>query len=479
MASTSDVTSECAVLAFHKTFSQHRRGASLAPRRANTKNLPAELLLVIFKLVYKQQLETRPLWPAIESSVRGPDWIEKDIASTSLFPYAIASVCSLWRDVMSLVPEFWTRVMVLVDSPSILPSAVISWSRDLPIELIVTRKDFEHSVDSQQERTQAVSILKTLINPHIHRIRKLCFKVMFSSSLPPFPTGFDGDPRILSRLGLECKEDDGVSTGVWESLTSAEQQYPSLENLSMDGRIFYHACKKDSKWTAKCASVQHLSVSDFKPNPGESFSSSEFMHPITIMLRLETLFLTNLNLDLDTSPSRPDSWPPSDSLNHITLSHIDVFEPIAEIFGWSSDAWSFTFSHSAIGNPGCIFGDDGGSLSLHDINADQDLIPLLRCWRGEQLHVSECPSFNDAVLTIMATETGDGTAFTCARNVREIDIIDCTNFSMVALRRLISNRVGSESEIATVSIRGKAPPISTRDRRWLGKNLDAFDLDSV
>jgi hypothetical protein len=159
MASTPDVTSECAVLAFHKTFSRpggHRRGR----RRANTKNLPAELLMMIFKLVYDQETKTSKF-------LDSPKWIEKDIMSSSLFPYAIASVCSLWKDVMSLVPDFWTRVVVLVDSPSILPSVVISWSRDLPIDLIITRKDSEHSVDTQQERTQAVSIMKTLVDPHV------------------------------------------------------------------------------------------------------------------------------------------------------------------------------------------------------------------------------------------------------------------------------------------------------------------------
>ena len=117
IASTPDVTSECAVLAFHKTFSHlggHRRGASLAPGRANTKNLLAELLLMIFKLVSDQ--ETRTLWFS-----ECPDWIEISVMSTSLFPYAVASVCSLWRDVMSLVPGIWTRVVVLADFPSILP----------------------------------------------------------------------------------------------------------------------------------------------------------------------------------------------------------------------------------------------------------------------------------------------------------------------------------------------------------------------
>ena len=36
-------------------------------------------------------------------------------------------------------------------------------------------------------------------------------------------------------LELECREHDGICTSILEVLTSTEQQYPALEDLSMDG----------------------------------------------------------------------------------------------------------------------------------------------------------------------------------------------------------------------------------------------------
>src|SRR6202043_3164808 len=106
---------------------------------------------------------------------------------SSLFPYAIAAVCSLWRDTMSMIPECWTRLVIFVDSrPAIPPSAILShlsWSRDLPLNVTITRRYFNHPVDSRHERTQIMS-MKTLIDPHMHRIQTLRFDVMFSSSLP-------------------------------------------------------------------------------------------------------------------------------------------------------------------------------------------------------------------------------------------------------------------------------------------------------
>ena len=41
--------------------------------------------------------------------------------------------------------------------------------------------------------------------------------------------------RKKSSLELECEEHDGICTGILELLTPTEQQYPALEDLSMDG----------------------------------------------------------------------------------------------------------------------------------------------------------------------------------------------------------------------------------------------------
>ncbi|EGO04113.1 hypothetical protein SERLA73DRAFT_175881, partial [Serpula lacrymans var. lacrymans S7.3] len=35
------------------------------------------------------------------------------LMTPTLFPYAIAAVCTRWREIMSTVPEFWTRVVII------------------------------------------------------------------------------------------------------------------------------------------------------------------------------------------------------------------------------------------------------------------------------------------------------------------------------------------------------------------------------
>ncbi|KAH7908135.1 hypothetical protein BJ138DRAFT_1013386, partial [Hygrophoropsis aurantiaca] len=40
--------------------------------------------------------------------------------SPSLFSYALASVCTWWRDIMATTPEYWTRLVLESSLRSIL-----------------------------------------------------------------------------------------------------------------------------------------------------------------------------------------------------------------------------------------------------------------------------------------------------------------------------------------------------------------------
>ena len=64
-------------------------------------------------------------------------------------PYAIASVCSFWRDVASLIPNFWTRMVIFLDLTRYQSAAIksqLSWSRDLPLDITMSRRTFTHCI---------------------------------------------------------------------------------------------------------------------------------------------------------------------------------------------------------------------------------------------------------------------------------------------------------------------------------------------
>jgi hypothetical protein len=336
---------------------------------------------------------------------------------------------------------------------------------------MITRRDPNHPVDIHHERMQVMKIMKILINPHMHRLRLLYFNVMFSSSLPPFPDGFHGIASILQELCLECREDNGSSADDWDSVTSTEQQYPALAQLIIDGRNYYNACKGDLHFAVKFPEVGCLTISHYKPLLGESFLVSDFWRPITMIDYLPLLNLTDLILEPSPLPLPTLTEPPL--LSELQLENIHNSQSLAEIVGFLTNANDITVTHSTIGDTGPFNWD--GSLTLEDIDADQDLVPLLRSWEGVVLVVERCPSFNDAVLLMMAPRE-DG-ARNCAHFMTELSILDCPNFSVTALKQLVIAKLHDADGLAIESLRfsGWPPFISAEDRQWLSQLVDEFD----
>jgi hypothetical protein len=420
-------------------------------------DLPAELLLIIFKLA--------------EPST---GWIFEDINNPSLFPYSIAAVCSRWRDVMSLIPEFWTRIVIVVDLYPATAPAVLSWSRNLPLDITVTRVDFDQPVDVQHEQDQVVSVMKALVHSHVHRSRTLHFNVKFSSSLPPFPDSFPGDWSKLSQLFFQCQEDNGGSTDIWGSVTSTEQlEYPALKWLLIDGRNYYNACRKDSQWTVRCPSVSDLIISKYTPLPDESFTLTNLMLPIITLPSLENLWINDISLH--PSPATLAATVPLDHSVEIQLSDIHDFKPIADVLDLLRNNLDITLTCCAMGHPRRPFNREG-CLTLRYIEAYEDLVPLLRCWQGERLYVDDCPAFNDVVLNMMATvEAGE---YVCSPRMHQLNVADCPNFSAAALRRFVSTRfVVDGRAFSVLYISGLAPDLSTEDQQHISQHVHDFDYD--
>jgi hypothetical protein len=411
--------------------------------------------------------------------------MDGDINSPTLFPYAIAAVCPRWRDIMSLVPEYWTRIVTVVDLiPTTPPATVLSWSRNLPLEVIVTRVDFDRAVDAQHEQDHVVSVMKTLVQSHARRCQELRFNVKFSSSLPPFPDSFQGAWSNLSELELECQEDNGRSTDIWGLVTSTDQalEYPALKRLVIDGRNYYNACRKDSQWMVRWPSIYKMAISQYTPLPGESFSSTDLILPIIDRPSITELHINDLSLHPSPSTLAGTLLPDG---GHILLSHIRDFELIADILDLlqdepdepdESETLGIMLTRCAMGHPRRPFNWEG-SLDLKDIEADEDLVPLLRCWQGRSLSVHNCPGFNDAVLDLMAiSEAGKYLYAPC---LVYLVITDCPNFSAAALRGVIDARLKVHHGrvypgINEIYIAGLAPNISTEDQQQISQQVYEF-----
>jgi hypothetical protein len=160
----------------------------------------------------------------------------------------------------------------------------------------------------------------------------------------------------------------------------------------------------------------------------------------------------------------------------LELSHIRDFNSIADTLNQLPNDLDIVLTGCAMGDPRGPF-NLGGHLALRDINANEDIIPLLRCWQGSVLDVDNCPGFNDAVLDKMTTI--DAGEYSCASCLDELNILNCPNFSAGALMRFVSARLevvdGSTSpRLTKLSVSGFAPNISTEDQQQISQHVDKF-----
>jgi hypothetical protein len=313
--------------------------------------------------------------------------------------------------------------------------------------------------------------MKILINPHIHLFHEIRVDVTFSSSLPPFPDGFHGTASILRYLELYCLQDDGAFLNTSRSIASTGAQFPALISLAIDGPNYYNACRKDSRWTTKYPGLSDLTISHYTPLPGQSFRTSKFLLPITLLPNLQFLNMADLTLRPSPTHTMGGVW---NYLLKLKLNNIHPSKSIAAMLDVLENAIDITLTHCPIGDPESFNLD--GKLTLQDIDAGQDLVPLLSAWEGNTLRVVNCPSFNDVVLATMGTYNEAGECFLCASRAHSLQIRDCLHFSGVTLRRLVAARLHQDgfNKFIRVEASGRAPEIAAEDVQWLSQNVNMF-----
>ena len=235
------------------------KGQTAHLRKASITDLPPELLSIIFGFVYYStspiQLEKDiiPTWMRME----GPEGFkqavtalvhptipeEPNLKSPTLFPYSLAAVCSFWRDVLCSHPEFWTLIVLFVDSkPTSLVEAslYLKWSGKQHIDVIITRRDGHRPMfyPDRHERCQIDAFLH-ILRPHLRRCRSLHIDAHLSSSFPIIRKTFSGiQAPHLKYMELLCSahaddEEDEYSDGDLEG-----EFEPELTCLVIDGKNF-------------------------------------------------------------------------------------------------------------------------------------------------------------------------------------------------------------------------------------------------
>ncbi|KIJ07436.1 hypothetical protein PAXINDRAFT_173490, partial [Paxillus involutus ATCC 200175] len=290
-------------------------------QRVSIGHLPVELMMMIFHEVYELGLD----WSA---AAELPTLATVYYPSSTIFPNALAMVCSAWRNTLSSVPFFWTRVAIAIDgnaTPHSLIKGSFEWSRPLPIDVLIA--PYSSTCDENPGEGHRVEAVMRYLVPELHRCRSIRFNTNQVSSLPPLQA-FSGQASLLRTLEFGCTpyypwaEEEPGDVAVPLDLVC-----PELENLHLNGRNFCNVCPPKSQsdpsftydlWLSHLPKLTSLAITNYGVGSGKmGLRMAEMLRALQELPHLAHLTIKNIHFDKE-SPSHVYTL--SSALRHLDFS---------------------------------------------------------------------------------------------------------------------------------------------------------------
>jgi hypothetical protein len=445
--------------------------------------------MMIFHEVYKHSLNW---WVADRSKL--PPFDPVDYPSSTLFPHALAMVCSAWREMLSSVPSFWTRVVIAIDgnaTPHSLIKGSFEWSRPLPIDVLIS--PYWSTCDENPGEDHRVEAVMRYLVPELHRCRSIRFNTVQVSSLPPLQA-FSGQAPLLRGLEFGCTAcDPGAEEEPGDVAVPLELMCPELETLRLDGRNFCNVCPPLSEsaptfaydlWLSHVPKLISLTITNYKAGGrNKGLSMAGMLRALQELPQLACLVIENIDFD-DESP--PHLYTLGSALRRLEFS--DLTNGVYLFFG----AVELQAMLNRVWITRCDVGDvdwenvSCGALNLENIDSCCDIGQILRYSDICELNIYECPSFDDDVVySLMGSTPPLPDEGVSAGSLRLLTISDCDNFSMGALKEMcewrdrcaweeapwqsVHDMANTEFEVCTpiASVQVYGRDLTPEDKEWL------------
>ncbi|KAG2140659.1 hypothetical protein DEU56DRAFT_900852 [Suillus clintonianus] len=473
--------------------------------RVPVTELPTEILLRIFRLVYAEnrslQLES------FHSDRVFEDWTHEEPLSPSLFPFAIAAVCSRWCDVAATVPEFWTRMTVTVDKNPTDISAIracLRWSCLLPLDITVTRSVIDNDTPDEVECQRAQSI-RALLRPHLNRIRRLHISVLHSNTLPFLFTNLDGPAELLQSLKLGSVIDDGGSKRIRPS--DGPLVAPVLDTLDISGRCLQDGFLQRSTQITLMSKITSVKISRYRPfgARAEGLSLWQTLRTLGQLPLLDDLTLCDVHFDIDQNTLGGPAVSLS-RLQTLAFEKLDDSNVLKIVFAVLIGARlsSTIITDCKVDTLGRICFTD--YLTFENMDTSKSFVNVLRHWNGSSLTLDNCAGVDDGFFDVMTKPFKSTSEEECyiAPRMTKLRLLNCDHFTAPALRRFIQARIraasapqwgflnplATESDdedmltmntkaISWLDVRGRGPVITEADAALLSGRVGMFSWDAL
>ncbi|TFK71145.1 hypothetical protein BDN72DRAFT_856413 [Pluteus cervinus] len=444
---------------------------------------PAEVLLLILRLVIAPRLMASTKTTFFMSHPQRPP-----LHSPELFPYSVAAVCKTWDFVASMAPEFWSLVVIFLEStPLDYAKDLLLRSKNLPIEVHILEnkplKEMDPPMSFTPERVAwrklKMQQLVTAITPHLHRCERLKIQVVDCQLLPRL-SDIQAPAPQLTRLALEANPHgrSHIAINKPESQPVLFVPSPDLRELTLDGSDWYPWFQSLLDSGAEFRNLISLTLSNLnlsKPGQSSFDTMDELATTLGSVTRLSVLDLRNIRAE--ECVSQPDQ--------QVMLQNLEVLymTDCESEFLWSF--FSFMDMPSLVGSSvvrcpvDAMLVPQSPDLHVEGIDALNDLGGFLKDWDGVNLVIKDCPAFDNHTLR---TLSGNRYRPPGHENFCSLEIWNSFGFTLEVLQDFVQVRSevdGGHYKFNSLFVYGAPYNLSSDDLAWFKARLSEFSWKMV
>ncbi|EIW81752.1 hypothetical protein CONPUDRAFT_164535 [Coniophora puteana RWD-64-598 SS2] len=472
------------------------------PSKTTIHSLPSEILLDIFERLFDDlrikccdcditvNEDGSPPVCARTRDSKHWCWRACHVLDPTLFPYAPATACRRWRDILASIPAFWTRIVICVDSPGpalTLAKNCLQWSRDELVHIWITRRkkrlpsqnSVSHEKDKEKDKLsgnmvgecererRAVEGIMRRLAPHLHRCRSIHLNLLYRSSIMAAARSLKGSAPFLQSLVLNSAVTDTEQTLHADGLRHLE--CPLLNLLVLDAKTLVDMGRSAPQWLAERQSRINVELTQYAPSHGGGLRMSDVIRSLHLISSIHRLRIRDVAFcDAAGDTLKQVTWP-----LHVRELHLEGLRgsAVSDFFAMADDHFLFTtITRCQLRGPWHYL-LEGYELRFVGIDDTPGLVDALDAWEGRVLSFERCANLGKTVLHAMAQGRIEMV------NLEILRIGDCP-FSTEDLKRVVRQSWHTDP-IRCLQVRSPGVPISTEDYSWFSSCLNAFDWSSA
>lgn len=442
------------------------------------------------------------------STTFSPQWhLDLPTPSRALFPFNVASTCTLWLNVLKSKPEYWRQVVidVAVDPTPLLDMlasfeiddydnarivVVFSSVKDSAFCSTFRNDNIWHEEQKNIENARVRSVFKHL-QKSILDWGSITFDVMYQSSLPSLAHLCAHQLPLLHQLTFNCLIHDCDESPVICPGELTFHQLESLQSISMTGASFMELCDCDLHqiFPFNQLDIPDFSVSHFIFHDADQVKA--FRKLLSYALIYTNLSLSDLTLAYSSLTEDGDDWYTYIDARHLAFDSVssEFLEELMLYMICEDTVQIISFQRTSITSNSITdvfrqhLSETFELLQLIDIpytTGEDSIFNAINSLNPRCVRLLCCKTITDKLLEDLANSE-------CSR-MHILELLDCSGFTSGVVRAFVHARQNlhranaqSNNFLKALAVHGTGPLLSADDAAFFlqGEAGEENDEDPI